>query len=37
MFIIFLEYVNENLKIHLFNTVWAVFAEFFKQILQAYV
>jgi hypothetical protein len=36
MIIVFLEYVNGSLKIHLFNTVWEVFAKYFEKILQAY-
>ena len=37
LIIVFLEYVNDSLKIKLFNTVWEIFAEYFKKILQAYV
>jgi hypothetical protein len=36
MIIVFHDYVNDSLKIHLFNTTWEVFAEYFEKILQAY-
>lgn len=36
MIIIFLEYVNDSLRTHFFNTVGEVFAAYFEKILQAY-
>lgn len=33
---IFLSMVNDSLRTRLFNTVWDVFKEYFKKILQAY-
>jgi hypothetical protein len=35
--IIFLSIVNDSLRTDLLNTVWDVFTEYFKKILQAYV
>jgi hypothetical protein len=37
MVIIVLEYVNNSLKTHLFNTVREVLAEYFKRILRVSV
>jgi hypothetical protein len=34
MIIIFFEYVNDSLKMHIFNTLWVIFTEYFEKILQ---
>lgn len=34
MIIIFFEYVNDSLKMHLLNTPWVIFTEYFEKILQ---
>jgi hypothetical protein len=34
--IIFLEYVNDSLRTHFFNTVGEVFTAYFEKIMQAY-
>jgi len=34
--IIFLKYVNDGLRTHLFNTVQELFTEYYEKILQAY-